>query len=126
MKPKYIITLKQLVERLEQGMNQLEALSSYGETCLHSTVSYLANKHGYGFIRIYEPHTHQHDGQTRFMRYYLKPELVDRANSHIRLYEKAPTATNETGLNNHSKNNDPSKCNLIQPLVKPECENPQE
>ena len=126
MKPKYIITLKQFVERLEQGMNQLEALSNYGETCLHSTVSDLANKHGYEFIRQDEPHTHQHGGKTHFRRYWLKQELVDRARKHIHLHEKAPTATNETGLNNHSKNNDLSKCNPKQPLLKPECENSQE
>ncbi|WP_372741025.1 hypothetical protein [Neptunomonas sp.] len=122
MKPKNTATPEQFAQRLEQGMNQLETLRIYGETCLHSTVSDLANKHGSGLIRQDEPHTHQHGGKTHFRRFWLKPEQLDRALKHIKLHEKAPTATNETGLSNHSKNNDPSKSKPKQPLIKPEHE----
>ncbi|WP_293267698.1 hypothetical protein [Neptunomonas sp.] len=114
-KPKYIIALAYFTQRLEQGMNQLEALQLYGETCLHSTVSDLANKSDYAFIRIDEPHRHQHGGNTHFRRYWLKHELVDKAHKHINTYEKAPTATNETGLNNHSKKHDQRKNNANHP-----------
>ena len=105
-KPKYIISLEHLIWRLEEGMNQLEALSLYGETCLHSTISDLANKQEYEFIRRDEPHIHQHGGKTYFRRYWLKAELIDKAKNHIRSHEKAPTATNDTGLSNHSKGHD--------------------
>lgn len=120
MKPKYIITLELFLNRLDQGMNQLEALQAYGETCLHSTVSDLANKSGYEFTRKDEPHTHQNGGKTHFRRYWLKPELANKARKHISLYEKAPTATNETGLNDHSKKLDQAKCNPNPPLVESE------
>ena len=69
--PKYIICLKHLYDRMSQGINELEALSLYGETCLHSTISTLANTHGIAFKRKMEPHQHQGGGITHFKRYWL-------------------------------------------------------
>ncbi len=69
--PKYIICAKHLLERDSEGMNELEALRVYVETCLHSTISYLANNRGIAFKRKWEPHQHQHGGKPHFKRYSL-------------------------------------------------------
>ena len=69
--PKYIICLKCLLDRGDSGMIELEAFREYGETCLHSTISYLSNNLMISFKRTLEPHEHQHGGITRFMRYSL-------------------------------------------------------
>ena len=69
--PKYIITLKLMLSRDKTGLNQLEAFNVYGETCLHSTVSTLANKYGIEFDREREPHKHRGGGTTHFMRYRI-------------------------------------------------------
>lgn len=69
--PKYIICLKCLLDRGDGGMIELEAFREYGETCLHSTISYLSNNLMISFKRTLEPHEHQHGGITRFMRYSL-------------------------------------------------------
>lgn len=70
-KHKYIISLEHFLVRQSEGLNQLEALGLYGETCLHSTVSTLANNHGINFRRRREPHKHRGGGTTHFMRYWL-------------------------------------------------------
>ena len=69
--PKFIITLELMISRGDIGLNQLEAFRIYGETCLHSTVSTLANNHGMGFSRIREPHKHRNRRKVHFMRYRL-------------------------------------------------------
>jgi hypothetical protein len=53
---------------------KLEALDLYGDTCLHSTISDLANNHGLEFKRVPEAHHHQYGGVTYFTRYTLMPE----------------------------------------------------
>jgi hypothetical protein len=69
--PKYIISLNHFDSRMLEGMNELEALGLYNETCLHSTVSTLSNQHGITFKRKLEPHKHRNGGKTYFMRYWL-------------------------------------------------------
>ena len=69
--PKYIICLKYFLANQADGLNELDALRLYGETCLHSTVSTLSNNHGISFKRKFEPHRHQGGGRTHFMRYWL-------------------------------------------------------
>lgn len=75
--PKYIICLQYFLARQADGLNELDALRLYNETCLHSTVSTLSNKHGISFKRKFEPHKHRNGGTTHFMRYWL--EDVNRA-----------------------------------------------
>lgn len=69
--PKYIIALQHLLERADAGMNELEALRLYGETCLHSTISTLSNGHGIPFTRVFERHCHRRGGITHFKRYRI-------------------------------------------------------
>lgn len=78
--PKYIICLQHFLARQADGLNELDALRLYNETCLHSTVSTLSNNHGIRFKRKFEPHKHQGGGTTRFMRYWL-----DDANQAVRM-----------------------------------------
>ncbi len=82
--PKFILTLKLTLSRNYEGLNQLEASNLYGETCLHSTISTLANNHGIVFRRTREPHKHRGGGKTHFMRYRLKS--ADRALKLLQCY----------------------------------------
>jgi len=75
--PKYILCLEYFISRQADGLNELDALKLYGETCLHSTVSTLSNNHGISFTRKFEPHKHRNGGKTRFKRYWLND--VNRA-----------------------------------------------
>ncbi len=70
-KHKYIISLEHFLVLQSEGLNQLDAFDLYGETCLHSTVSMLANDRGIKFKRRREPHKHRGRGTTHFMRYWL-------------------------------------------------------
>ena len=72
------LCVDELVFRSSRGMNELEALQAYGETCLHTTISTLANKHGLIISRRTEPHNHKRGGVTRFTRYSLVDELSKR------------------------------------------------
>jgi len=82
--PKYIICAKCFLDHTSGGLNELDALREYGDTCLHSTVSYLANNHGIAFNRKWEPHEHQHGGQTQFKRYWLS--IPSQATKLVSLY----------------------------------------
>lgn len=84
--PKYIISLEHFLARQAEGLNQLDALSLYKETCLHSTVSTLSNNHGIDFKRKLEPHKHSGGGTTHFMRYWLND--VSRALKLTNGYKK--------------------------------------
>lgn len=60
------------MELLRRGLNglvELEALTAFGTTCLHSDISTLYNKHGVIFIRKPEPHQHKCGGTVTFTRY---------------------------------------------------------
>lgn len=81
--PKYIVALSILMTR---SLTELEALSLYGETCLHSTVSTLWNSKGIGFDRVWEPHTHRAGGKTHFVRYTMKAKYKAKAIGLLKLY----------------------------------------
>ena len=68
--PKYIITLRILLDR---SLIELEALSLYGETCLHSTISTLSNKKGIRFHRKSELHKNRAGGITKRTEIKLLP-----------------------------------------------------
>lgn len=70
-----------------RSLVQLEALSVYGETCLHSTISDLYNNHGVGFERAPEPHQHQGGGTTYFTRYTLLESSREKAQALVDHYE---------------------------------------
>jgi len=60
------------MELLRRGLNglvELEALTAFGTTCLHSDISTLYNKHGVIFKREPEPHQHIYGGSVTFTRY---------------------------------------------------------
>jgi len=82
--PKYILTLRILLNR---SLVELEAFKLYGETCLHSTISTLANKKGVRFHRKSEPHKHQNGGVTHFTRYTLFDEDREKAKALIKPFE---------------------------------------
>jgi len=68
------------LEKERHGLNQLEAFKAYGETCLHSTVSSLYNRHGINLIRNTEQHIHQRGDRTHFVRYALvESKSIDKA-----------------------------------------------
>lgn len=85
--PKKIIALKHLMSR---SLTTLEALSLYGETALHSTVSELANTHGLDFNRVREPHINQAGSTVYFVRYALSHDSVEAAHKLIELYDVTP------------------------------------
>jgi hypothetical protein len=71
------------------GMIGLEAFQAYGETCLHTTISTLANKHNLVIERSTEPHQHRGGSVTYFTRYTLTDELsIRKANNLQRHYMK--------------------------------------
>jgi len=82
--PKKIVALYHLLNR---SLIELEALSLYGETCLHSTISELANRDGLRFQRQREQHQHQHRGATYFTRYTLEPESRQAAQLLVAAYD---------------------------------------
>lgn len=81
--PKKIISLIHLMER---SLNTLEAMSLYGETALHSTISDLAHDHGLVFDRQMEPHQHRNGGRTHFMRYTLNDGSRESAEALVNRY----------------------------------------
>lgn len=87
--PKKALCLYHLYRR---SLVQLEALSLYGETCLHSTISDLANNHGLEFERKREAHTHQNGGTAYFIRYTLTEESRPRAANLLKHYGLDPDA----------------------------------
>ncbi|OPX56521.1 Helix-turn-helix domain-containing protein [Oceanospirillum multiglobuliferum] len=81
--PKKIIALQYLMAR---SLIQLEALSLYGETCLHSTISELSNTHGLTIERQPEPHIHQDGGTAYFTRYTLAESSRADADNLVKHY----------------------------------------
>lgn len=65
------LCLMELLNRGDTGLVELEAFRAYGETCLHSTISTLANDKCLTFKRQTESHVHQHRGKVYFTRYSL-------------------------------------------------------
>lgn len=85
--PKKIIALTYLLTR---SLVQLEALRLYGDTCLNTTISDLANQHGLVFIRKREPHQHRSGGTVYFMRYTLSNESQEAAQALVDRHKTAP------------------------------------
>ena len=81
--PKKALCLYHLCRR---SLVQLEALSLYGETCLHTTISELANRHGLTIKRQQEAHRNQHGGTVYFTRYTLAPESQEAAADLLKHY----------------------------------------
>lgn len=65
------LCLMELISRGDKGLVELEALQAYNETCLHTTISTLANCKGLIFNRKKEKHIHQYRGEVHFTRYSL-------------------------------------------------------
>lgn len=82
--PKYIIALSLL---LKKSLVELEAFSEYGETCLHSTISTLANKNGIRFHRKSESHINRNRGETHFTRYTIFDEDREKAETLIKPFK---------------------------------------
>ena len=54
-----------------KGFTQPEAYANYHESCLHSSISELQNRHGIAFARRIDPSTRKHFRQSAFARYWL-------------------------------------------------------
>ncbi|MEP7703448.1 hypothetical protein [Paraglaciecola sp. 25GB23A] len=65
-----------LLRAQNSGLFQLEASNDYGETCLHSSISTLQNRHNIFLARESKPHTHRHGGTTRFTHYRLMDDVA--------------------------------------------------
>lgn len=86
--PLKIIALTHLLKR---SLITLEAMSLYGGTALHSTISDLTHDHGLVFDRQMEPHQHRNGGKTHFMRYTLSDGSREAAESLVKRYKRART-----------------------------------
>ena len=81
------LCLAELLTRGEAGLFELEALQAYGDTALHSTISTLANSHGFTFRRLDHRHTNQFGLVVHFTRYILTDdEQIDKAKSQLKHY----------------------------------------
>jgi len=58
-----------------EGINQLRALSLYGDTCVNTTISELGNKRGLLISRDRRPHQHQLGGATSFTWYWFADRI---------------------------------------------------
>lgn len=83
---KLIVALKLLLTR---SLIQPEAHKIYGETCLHSTISTLSNKHGIAFSRKSEKYGLY---DSRFTRYTLQEDSRNKALELVALYERKKAA----------------------------------
>lgn len=72
IKMELCITL--LIQRGESGLTQPEAYSVYEESCLHTSISTLQNKHGLIIARSPDKSTAVHYRQKPFYRYWLADE----------------------------------------------------
>jgi len=86
---KHELCLDLLIERGKQGINKLEALGAYNETCLNTTISELYRDYGLEFIKVRETHHHRGGGETFFTRYTLKPTSLHAA---IQIYARLKAA----------------------------------
>jgi hypothetical protein len=86
------LCIDELLLRSSEGLIELEALQAYGETCLHSSVSTLSNKHDLIINRKTEPHQHRRGGITHFTRYSLVDEdSIKKAHNILAHYLKTRT-----------------------------------
>lgn len=83
------LCLKHLTERGAKGLNKLEALDLYGDTCLNTSISDLHIDYGIEFIKVRQPHRHRGGGKTSFTRYSIKPEYLAKARELLALFREA-------------------------------------
>lgn len=69
------------------SFNRFE-VECYGDHCLHSTVSTLANDYGLSFIRTPEKVPNRFGGEARVVRYSLPPFERDRGNQVLSMLNK--------------------------------------
>jgi hypothetical protein len=82
------LCLIELLNRGDAGLVELEALQAYGETCLHTTISTLANSKNLIFKRQKENHIHQYRGKVYFTRYsLLNDEETAKAQALLKCYQ---------------------------------------
>jgi hypothetical protein len=81
---KKIVALKHFIEAGSTGLFELEALSLYGDTCLHTTASDLKRTHEMEFEKRPHWHTRNNGQRVKFTRYILTSE--DKALALVRLY----------------------------------------
>lgn len=87
---KYEAFLLTLYRAGDQGINQPEAYQSYGESCLHTSVSWAANAKDLTIQRVPEPHRTPVGTITHFTRYTLAdPESRAKALRIINGYRAA-------------------------------------
>lgn len=93
------LCLMELLNRGETGLVELEALQAYGETCLHTMISTLANSKDLIFKRQKESHIHQYRGEVYFTRYSLLNDTETRkAQALLAYYENKRGAANDDTL----------------------------
>jgi hypothetical protein len=86
MKPsqtKIEMCLQALLDAGPQGMNRLDALREYNDTCLNSTIAIIANEYAIDLDREYEPHICRYGGVTRFKRYRLVSPIAVERTKHL-------------------------------------------
>lgn len=77
-----------IYEAGERGINQPEANKLYGESCLHSSISWATNHWGLVIDRQLEPYRTRVGSTTHFMRYaLLDPDSRKRALDRIMKYK---------------------------------------
>lgn len=82
------LCLMELLHRGGAGLVELEALQAYGETCLHTTISTLANSKGLIFKRQQQSHVHQYRRTVYFTRYsLLNDEETNKAKVLLNHYQ---------------------------------------
>ncbi|MFW8589914.1 hypothetical protein ACOI22_03840 [Glaciecola sp. 2405UD65-10] len=90
------LCLSMMLANGPNGSNQLEAFSEYGETCLHSTISTLANSHGILIHRQTEKHRNRAGGFAHFTRYTLAdPYSVELAHALLQRLKARRNAKGE-------------------------------
>ncbi len=93
------LCLMELLKRGDTGLVELEALQAYGETCLHTMISTLANSKDLIFKRQKESHIHQYRGEVYFTRYSLLNDTETRkAQALLAYYENKRGAANDDTL----------------------------
>jgi hypothetical protein len=99
-KKKIEFLLEALLIKGKAGLNKIEALRMYGETCLNTEISKLSNKFGIQFKRKLEPYIHQHGGTTHLMRYTLVDETtIERVIKLLKNYrDKRTPSTVKSGV----------------------------
>lgn len=84
-RPKYSKTAAILSVFYPDGSLNLFEAERIGDHCLNSTISTLANSHGFKFIRTRESVPNRFGSMTSCVRYRLAPESKDAARKYLEL-----------------------------------------